>query len=157
MVNDRLIWLLDTEHENTSEEIKDKLYRYQDITDKKARKLLTKRVDSNSEIERAKALQDIIAATLLCNNETRLQHIKGTTAFFVKKLKNEAIDRRQSGLKTFFDGMQSNIKEILQSSECLDSIVEMLDDSLEVQGMHDYKFGFYFYFYFYFYFFFLVL
>ena len=133
--NKRLEWLLSTEKDNTSEETRDKLYRFQDMTDQKVRRAVTKRSDSGLDAEREEALRTLIEATLLCTDESRSSQIRRTVQFFAKKLKNESIDRRRTGIKILFGSLNETLHELITSDECMQSVLGMLNDCLEVQDL----------------------
>ena len=76
--------------------------RYMDVREHRVRKRLTKAADSNSVDEREAALRTLIAATLICDDESKDTQIRRTVKFFMEKLKNESIDRREMGLEILF-------------------------------------------------------
>merc|ERR1712228_536842 len=123
--------------DNTSELTRDQLYKYQDINDPKIRRTIIKKSDSGLDAEREEALRTLMKCTLLCNDENRSAQIQRTVNFFTRKLKNEGIDRRRQGIKILFSGLHDTLYELLDNEECTKSILEMLDDCLEVQDLDD--------------------
>ena len=107
--------------------------RYLDVRDPELRKRLSKMADSSSVDEREAAYRTLITATLLVNDNERPTQIKRTIKFFMTKLKNEAIDRREMGLEILFGELKNQNELILESDNCLKYLSEMLQDCLEVQ------------------------
>eukprot|EP01084_Bolivina_argentea_P153981 268448_1 len=135
LANKYLDFFLAEDEHNASPDTADQLLRYLDVRDHKIRKRLSKLTDSNSVDEREAGYRTLITATLLVNDLDRDVQLKRTVKFFMTKLKNEAIDRREMGLEILFGELSSQTNLILESEDCLKYLLEMLQDCLEVQDL----------------------
>ena len=65
IAKERLDWLLDEEKDNAAESDREKLGKFQDVRNHQTRKKMVKCCDSNSSIERCKAMNDLIIASFV--------------------------------------------------------------------------------------------